>query len=154
VNGGLYSVKSVSVVKFQNLISLKYFIVCLSFLYLVACHAGKTFDKAEDAQDAGRQFIRASLDGDYEKARFYLLSDSVNNLLITKWQQGFDKMDRETRQQYREANILPINIHAINDSVTSYTFSNSFRKDTTTLRIVRINGEWLVDLKEILNNKH
>ncbi len=120
---------------------------------LLACHAGKTFDKAEDAQDAGRQFIRASLDGDYEKARFYLLNDSVNILLITKWQQGFDRMDRETRQQYREASILPVNIHAINDSVTSYTYSNSFRKDTTTVRIVRVNGEWLVDLKEILHEK-
>lgn len=124
------------------------------FLVLVvACNAGKTFNKAEDAQDAGRQFIRASLDGDYEKARFYLLSDSVNLLLISKWQQGFDKMDADTRQQYREANILPINIRAINDSVTTYTYSNSFRKDTTTVRIVRINGEWLVDLKEILNDK-
>jgi hypothetical protein len=120
----------------------------------VACNAGKTFTKAEDPQDAGRQFIRASLDGDYEKARFYLLDDSVNLLLISKWQQGFDQMDRDTRQQYREASILPINIHPINDSITSYTFSNSFRKDTTTVRIVRVNGEWLVDLKEILNDKH
>lgn len=127
-----------------------YFLLIL----IVACNAGKTFKKAEDAQDAGRQFIRASLDGDYEKARFYLLNDSINLLLISKWQQGFDKMDRDTRQQYREANILPINIHAINDSVTSYTFSNSFRKDTTTVHIVHVNGDWLVDLKEILNDKH
>jgi hypothetical protein len=125
------------------------------FLVLIAaCNAGKTFTPAEDAQDAGRQFIRASLDGDYEKARFYLLNDSVNLLLISKWQQGFDKMDHDTRQQYREASILPINIRAINDSVTTYTFSNSFRKDTTTVHIVRKNGEWLVDLKEILNQKH
>jgi hypothetical protein len=121
---------------------------------MIACHTGKTFDKAEDAQDAGRQFIRASLDGDYEKARFYLLDDSVNLLLIGKWQQGFDQMDKDTRQQYRDANILPIRIQALNDSVTTYTFSNTFRKDTTTVRIVRIHGEWLVDLKEILNDKH
>ncbi|HSZ33079.1 MAG TPA: hypothetical protein VK772_07195 [Puia sp.] len=129
------------------------FFYCL-LLFFFACNAGKTFNKAEDAQDAGRQFIRASLDGDYEKARFYLLNDSVNLLLISKWQQGFDKMDPETRQKYREANILPINIRTINDSVTTYTYSNSFRKDTTTVRIVRLNGVWLVDLKEILNDKH
>ena len=126
-----------------------------SFLLILifACHAGKTFNKAEDAQDAGRQFIRASLDGDYEKARFYLLSDSVNLLLISKWQQDFDQLDGNTRQQYREASILPISIKVINDSVTSYSYSNSFRKDTTTVHIVRVKGEWLVDLKEILNQK-
>jgi hypothetical protein len=132
---------------------LKALFALTSLLLIICCNAGKTFKKAEDAQDAGRKFIRASLDGDYEKARFYLLNDSVNLLLITKWQQGFDKMDGGTRQQYREASILPINIHAINDSVTSYTFSNSFRKDTTTVHIVRVDGEWLVDLKEILNDK-
>lgn len=123
----------------------------LLIVLFVSCNAGKTFNKAEDAQDAGRQFIRASLDGDYEKARFYLLADSVNLLLIRKWQQDFDQLDGNTRQQYREASILPINIHEINDSVTSYSYSNSFRKDTTTVHIVRVKGEWLVDLKEILN---
>ena len=133
---------------------MKTIITSCFLIFIIACHAGKTFNKAEDAQDAGRQFIRASLDGDYEKARFYLLNDSVNLLLINMWQQRFDQMDRDTRQQYREASIFPINIHAINDSVTKYTYSNSFRKDTTTVHIVRRNGEWLVDLKEILNNKH
>lgn len=133
---------------------LKTILASCLLIFIFSCNPGKTFNKAEDAQDAGRQFIRASLDGDYEKARFYLLSDSINLLLISKWQQGFDNMDRDTRQQYREASILPINIRAINDSVTTYTFSNTYRKDTTTVHIVRVNGEWLVDLKEILNQKH
>lgn len=130
---------------------MRQYSVLFFLLFLAACQGGKTFSPADDAQDAGRQFIRASLDGDYEKARFYLLNDSVNLLLIAKWQQGFDRMDRDTRQQYREASILPLSIRTINDSVTIYTFSNSFRKDTTALRIVRVKGEWLVDLKEILN---
>ncbi len=138
----------------HQIVSLKNISAICFLIFIIACHAGKTFDRAEDAQDAGRQFIRASLNGDYEKARFYLLNDSVNLLLISKWQQGFDKMDKDTRQQYREASILPISIRAINDSLTTYTFSNSFRKDTTTVHIVRVNGEWLVDLKEILNDKH
>jgi len=130
---------------------LRQYSVLFFLLFLAACQGGKTFSPADDAQDAGRQFIRASLDGDYEKARLYLLNDSVNLLLIAKWQQGFDRMDRDTRQQYREASILPLSIRTINDSVTIYTFSNSFRKDTTALRIGRVKGEWLVDLKEILN---
>jgi hypothetical protein len=36
----------------------------------------RNYSKAEDAQDAGREFIRASLDGNYDKAKFYLLKDS------------------------------------------------------------------------------
>jgi hypothetical protein len=122
-------------------------------VFIISCSHERTFRKAEDAQDAGREFIRASLDGDYEKAQFYLLRDSTNQLLMEKWEKGFEKLDAETKKQYKEADILPINIAAESDSVTSYTFSNSFKKDTTTIRIVRQEGEWLVDLKEILNPK-
>ncbi len=123
------------------------------FLLLAACSNDRTFKKAEDAQDAGREFIRASLDGDYEKAQFYLLPDTTNQVLMNKWKKDFEKLDATTKQQYKDADILPINIQALNDSVTTYTFSNSFKKDTTTFKIVRQDGEWLVDLKEILNNK-
>ncbi len=132
---------------------MKKIIITSALFCLLGCNSERTFKKAEDAQDAGREFIRASLDGDYEKAQFYLLQDSVNNLLMSKWEKGFDQFDAATRQQYKEASILPINIKALNDSVTTYTFSNSYRKDTTTIRIVRVNGEWLVDLKEILNTQ-
>jgi len=122
-------------------------------LTLFACSGERTFKKAEDAQDAGREFIRASLDGDYEKAEFYLLQDTTNRLLMAKWRKDFEVSDPATKKHYKDADILPINIQTINDSVTSYTFSNSYKKDTTTLKIVRIQGEWLVDLKEILNAK-
>jgi hypothetical protein len=131
----------------------KIFILPILIVLFAACNTERTFKKAEDAQDAGREFIRASLDGDYEKAQFYLLQDSVNRLLMDKWEKGFDQFEATVRQQYKQASILPINIQAENDSVTTYTFSNSYRKDTTTIKIVRINGEWLVDLKEILNTK-
>jgi hypothetical protein len=122
-------------------------------LFIISCNEQRTFKKAEDAQDAGREFIRASLDGDYEKAEFYLLRDSTNQLLMAKWEKDFEKLDKETKKQYKDADILPINIQNENDSVTSYTFSNSFKKDTTTIRIVKQQGEWVVDLKEILNPK-
>ena len=122
-------------------------------LLTTACNPGKTFKKAEDAQDAGREFIRASLDGDYDKAEFYLLQDSTNQLLMDKWKKDFERYDEKIKQEYKDASILPINVQALNDSVTQYTYSNSYKKDTSTIRIVRIRGEWLVDLKEILNEK-
>ena len=125
----------------------------LVLLLVIGCNSERTFKKAEDAQDAGREFIRASLDGDYEKAEFYLLQDSTNRLLMAKWRKDFERVDQETKNQYKDASILPITIQSANDSVTTYTFSNSYKKDTTTIKIVRINGEWLVDLKEILNAK-
>jgi hypothetical protein len=123
-------------------------------LGLAACNnSGTSFKKAEDAQDAGREFIRASLDGNYDKAHFYLLADSTNEMLLAKWRKDFDQLSPESKSKYKDAEILPVNIQVQNDSVTSYTYANSYKKDTTTIKIVRIKGDWLVDLKEILNNK-
>lgn len=120
-------------------------------LLLAACN--HSFKKAEDPQDAGREFIRAALDGNYEKASFFLYPDSTNLLLMNKWKKDYDAMPHEEQQKYHDADILPINIQTVNDSVTSYTYANSYKKDTTTIRVVRIDGNWLVDLKEILVSK-
>ena len=124
-----------------------------TLLLLVSCSGPHSFKKAEDAQDAGREFIRASLDGDYDKATFYLYSDSTNQMLLGKWKKDYDRLDHEDQKKYKDADILPINIQTVNDSVTSYTYANTYKKDTTTIKVVRINGTWLVDLKEILNAK-
>ena len=132
---------------------MKKTIALLPLFILLACSNERTFKKAEDAQDAGREFIRASLDGDYEKAEFYLLADTTNQVLIKKWEKDFTGSDPSVKKAYKDADILPINIQALNDSETTYTFSNTYKRDTTTIRIVRVNGEWLVDLKEILKPK-
>ena len=121
-----------------------------ALLLWTACSDSHSFKKAEDAQDAGREFIRASLDGNYEKASFFLYPDSTNKMLFNKWRRDHQRLDHEEQKKYRDADILPIDVHALNDSVTSYTYANSYKKDTTTIWVVRVNGEWLVDLKEIL----
>ncbi|HLI92130.1 MAG TPA: hypothetical protein VKU83_00905 [Puia sp.] len=122
-------------------------------LLFAATACTHSFKKAEDAEDAGREFIRAALDGDYDKANFYLYADSTNRMLLDKWKKDYDGLPSDEKQKYRDADIRPIDIHPVNDSVTSYTYANSYKKDTTTFRVVRINGEWLVDLKEFLNHK-
>jgi hypothetical protein len=122
-------------------------------LLLAACNNVHSFKKAEDAEDAGTQFIRAALDGDYDKAKFYLYEDSTNQTLLDMWKRKYDGMSHEERKKYQDADILPITIQKVNDSVTSYQYANSYKRDTTTIRVVRINGDWLVDLKEILNHK-
>ncbi len=45
-----------------------------------------------------------------------------------------------------------LEIVPLNDSVVlNYKYNNSFHPtDTTTIRIVRINNEWLVDLKSVI----
>jgi hypothetical protein len=124
-----------------------YAIVLLS----LACNAGASYEKAENAQDAGREFIRASLDGDQQKARFYMLKDSTNMLLIQRQQRDYESLSHEEKQKHRDSDIRPIRIQKVNDTTTTYEYCNTYNpKDTTTITIVKTNGDWQVDLKSIL----
>ena len=117
---------------------------------LFGCNNETSFKKAEDAQDAGREFIRASLDGNYDKARFYLYPDSTNEFLFTRWKRDYEELSSDEKSKYKDADIVVLNIHPENDSVTTFKYFNSYKKDTTTVKILRIKNEWLVDLKEFM----
>jgi hypothetical protein len=122
-------------------------------IIFVSCGSGG-YTKATDAQDAGREFIRASLDGDYRKAEFYLLKDDDNQRLFEKNRSDYQHLSADAKRSYREANIRPVTITPVNDSLTTYTYwHTSNTKDTFTLSIVRIKDEWLVDLKSIIERR-
>jgi hypothetical protein len=132
----------------------KLFFILIVLLTAASCTDETKYTSAEDAQDAGRQFIRASLDGDYAKARFYLLQDSTNLFLIKQQQANYEHMSANEKRDFRESSIRPIQIFQENDSVTVYRYYyTSNPKDTTTLRIRKQNGRWLVDLKSFFDPK-
>lgn len=128
-------------------------LLTLSVMLLASCGEKKSgYHKAADAEEAGREFVRASLDGNYQKTKFFLYKDSTetNIMLLDKWVSDYKRLPEEDKVNYKEASIIALGIHPVNDSTAYYVYTNSFKqKDTTTLRIVRVNSEWLVDLKDI-----
>ena len=132
---------------------MKKLIASLCILATLSCNStpGGGYKKAEDAQDAGTLFIRASLDGDYDKAAFYLLKDTTNLLLFEKQQANYKQMSSKQKDSYKAATIRPVAITPENDSTTLYKYyQTSNPSDTTTLRIVRHQDTWLVDLKSVI----
>jgi hypothetical protein len=110
-----------------------------------------SFKKAETAQEAGTEFIRASLNGEYRKAKFYLLKDDDNLRLFEKQESDYNHLSADAKRAYREANIRPVSIVAVDTARTKYTYwHTSNPKDTFSLAIVKVKDEWLVDLKSII----
>lgn len=121
---------------------------------ILSCNSGQeAYTKAENAQDAGTQFVRASLDGDYDKAAFYLLKDSTNTMLFEKQQANYKQLSGKEKDKEKAASIRPVAITTDNDSTVLYKYYHTSNPaDTTTLRIVRQqDSTWLVDLKSIIN---
>jgi len=126
--------------------------IALTLLALYSCSNNTAeYTKAENATDAGREFVRAALDGDYAKASFYLYKDSTNQLLFKQQQNDYNGFSKETKANYKESSIRPVGPREETDSTSIFRYYHSANpKDTTALRIVKHNGEWLVDLKSVI----
>jgi hypothetical protein len=125
---------------------------CIAAIF--SCNSSNEgYKKAENAQDAGTQFIRASLDGDYNKAAFYLLKDSTNTMLFEKQQVNYKQLSSKEKDKQKAASIRPVAITTDNDTTVLYKYyQTSNAADTTTLRIIRQkDSSWVVDLKSIIN---
>ncbi|WP_126973663.1 nuclear transport factor 2 family protein [Gynurincola endophyticus] len=124
-------------------------LVLIATIALVSCDS--RMKKAENAVDAGREFVRASLNGDIDRAKFYLYKDSSNVFLFDKWKTNvYQKLSVEEKREYRESSINMIELTNVDDSTMHFVYSNSYKpKDTTSITVLKIDGEWLVDLKTV-----
>jgi|SRR3954471_15807508 hypothetical protein len=102
---------------------------------------------SENDMDAARNFIRAALDRKWDDARRFMLKDSSNIEILKSFEDFYQHEDKEERRNYREASITTYDSRKVNDSTTIVNYSNSYKKKMDSIRIVRTNGQWLVDLK-------
>lgn len=125
----------------------------MGFLFLqFFCACGNEKDEklpaAENDVDAARNFIRAALDGHYDEAREIVLQDSVNNAWIDLFKRAYQsRLSLSDKAGYRNASINISEVRTVTDSTTIVRYSNSFKKQNDSVKVVRRNGEWLVDLK-------
>lgn len=104
--------------------------------------------------DAGRKFVRAALDGKFDQAQGYLLSDSLNLNYLEVAARSYEKLSNADKASYKGASIVVHENRSINDSTTLLIFSNSFKNDKDTLRVVRKDNKWVVDLAYLFLNQH
>ncbi len=125
----------------------------ISFLFLLffSCNNQNEANDApasENDVDAARNFINAVLKQDFNKARVFLLNDSVNDQSLDVTERLFrERLTAEDKRAYAEASINIHEVKSINDSVTVVYYSNSYKKEKDSLKVVQENDQWLVDLK-------
>ena len=118
---------------------------------MFACNSSNSEPEAikpENGMDAAGKFLRAALDGDYTKAKTLLVKDSTNQQMIDIYEWNYNnRMTPEDKKEYKKASIRFLKeTHAVNDSVTIVHFSNSYKDKIDSLKVIRANGQWFIDL--------
>lgn len=126
----------------------KLLIASLVFFILGACNnEDRKAPESENDVDAARNFIRSALDGKFDLAKKYLLPDSLNMQYLDVAQRSYERAPENTIKSYRESSITIYQVKPVNDSTTVVVYFNSFKKDHDTLKVLKVDNKWLVDLK-------
>ncbi len=102
---------------------------------------------AENAFDAGREFIDGNLKGDFQKAAFYMIADEQNKQFLSVVEQEYRQKDKEGRQELRSASINLEKVEDLDKEQSIIYYSNSFDKKPQKIKIIKTNQGWLVDYK-------
>jgi type IV secretory pathway component VirB8 len=116
-------------------------------LLFISCTQSENAIKREDPIEAGREFIDASLKGNYEYAKKYLLADSINMEYFNELVNFNNKLSKHDKDGYKSSNIIIDSIQNISDTIAIINYSNTFKNTPDKIKLVRVNKEWLVDFK-------
>jgi len=125
--------------------------ILFSVILLLSCNTHKKFTKAENALDAVREFTGGCLNGDFEKAAFFMLHDSINDQYLEKERKIFEQKNGADKKQLKESSIIINEDATINDSIHIINYKNSFDKVPHSIKIILKENVWLVDLKYSFN---
>lgn len=98
--------------------------------------------------DVARTFIKSIQGNNFKAAEPFILMDDANKQYFDLFEKHFKSKSKTELEQFENADIIVNEVSNVNDSVTIVLYSNSFKKEEKNkLKVVRINGQWLVDLK-------
>lgn len=121
------------------------YLTCILFLILAGCNNPVDFKKPEDALDAGREFIRAVLDGDYTKGQLYVIPEEEDIALYKRYVSYMKKRSSKELVELKSASIIINKVEEVSDTIQIINYSNSFSKQPMDIKVVKKEGEWWID---------
>ncbi len=124
----------------------KIFSLTLVILFVCSCDNNK-HEGPTTALDTGREFIRASLDGDFPAAEKLILPGDENLQLFQSYKLYYERLPEEKKQRYKDADYKINKFIDLNDSASIINYSNDYMNKPMEIKLVRQNKEWKVDFK-------
>lgn len=107
---------------------MKYLLIFIACL-VCSCDNSPTYSHAENALDAGREFIDGCLKGDFRQAAFYMKTDEADKAALEVLKKKYYSFSEAERTQLGQASIIILQDSTVNDTLHFLQFRNSY--DTT-----------------------
>jgi hypothetical protein len=120
----------------------------LIIIVLFSCNDHEQKKRPTTSMDVGRDFIRATLDGDFVTAEDLLMKDSLNMQTFQTYRNYYKtNLTSEVKQGYKKASYNINKLEDVNDSTVIINYSNTYMNKPTNIRIVKQDKLWSVDFK-------
>ncbi len=121
----------------------------LSLIFCLAISSCNNEKKSTNTDiEVARVFIKDILESNFKDAETFVLKEETNQQFFELFKKEFESKSKSELESFKNADIIINEISPINDSVSIINYSNSFKKDKINkMKMVRINGQWMVDLK-------
>lgn len=97
--------------------------------------------------DCGRQFINATYQGNFKRAKQLLVPGEANDqLLNTRFEQPFRNLDGFEKERLSQSSIHIKSVQQQGDSVVLLTYQNAYDSKEYTIKCRQQDGEWKTDL--------
>ena len=116
-------------------------------ILFIGCNQQNKKVSLDDPMETGREFIDASLKGNYDLAEKYMLSDSTNLHYLDRLKDFYKKMDPSEKDGLKNANIIINPSEDVTDSTTIINYTNTYKNKPSKIKLIRRNKEWKVDFK-------
>lgn len=104
----------------------------------------KNFPPAGSSIEAGRNYVEACLQGDFEKATAYAAPIQTMKSHTANTEKNYRTLDKEGRSNFRQASIIILGITDQDSLHTQMNYQYSLDKKPRQLEIEKTNGKWLV----------
>lgn len=120
-------------------------IIAFLSLYFIACTSNKMANTDVAVADA---FVKNLNNNKFEEAEKYLLHDKTNDEYFEVTKKSMLQKAANELDAYKNANLIIHETKPQGDTVTIINYSNSNKtSQSNNLKLVKVNGQWLVDLK-------
>lgn len=126
--------------------TMRYLLFLMALGIFYSCDS-KTESVEMNALETGRQFIRASLDGNFKIAEPLILTDAENQQQFQRFETFYSNMPEADKNKYKASSYEINKFLEVNDSITIINYSNSYMKKPMEIKLIRVNKAWMVDFK-------
>jgi hypothetical protein len=123
-------------------------ILLISFISVAVVSCSNTAKKVPVTDvEVATAFIRDILDNNFDEAEQFLLKNETNKELFSRFKKDYSTKKEEVLEKYKKADILVNETSYVTDSIFIFNYSNSYTREAKNLKLVRVNGKWLVDFQ-------